>query len=194
MNIPPIRRRMLAVLAILVPLAGIFVVSVFRTGPFAPVSVRIDTIERKALTPTLSGIGTVEARWRYRIGPTRTGRLAELSVDVGDRVAASQTLGAMDPIDLDDRLAAQSATALSLESSIKMAESRLHETQSLQTYARSQHRRHLDLVKTGGVSVEAAEAASQREEAATASVASATAAVQLARSELAAARANLEAL
>lgn len=194
MNLPPIRRRLLVVLAILLPLAGLFAVAALRTGPFAPVEVSVTTLETKPLTPVLSGIGTVEARWRYRIGPTRTGRLTELGVDVGDVVKAGQILGKMDPIDLDDRLSAQAANVSALESAIAMADARLRDALASRTYTESQYRRHLALLDTHAVSEDAVEAAAQRDQAAAATVASATAAVELARREHAAARANLAAL
>jgi len=194
MNLPPIRRRLLVVLAILLPLAGLFAVAALRTGPFAPVEVGVATLENKALVPVLSGIGTVEARWRHQIGPTRTGRLAELDVDVGDAVKASQPLGKMDPIDLDDRLTAQAANMSALESAITMAEARLGDARASRTYTESQYRRHLALLDTHAVSEDAIEAAAQRDQAAAAAVASATAAIELARREHAAARANLQAI
>ncbi len=188
------RRRFLVVLAILVPLAGLFLYAALRTGPFAPVPVRIAAIERKAITPGLFGIGTVEARWRYRIGPTRTGRLAELGVDVGDTVKAGQILGKMDPIDLDERLIAQAAGVSALESAISMADARLDDARAGRTYTESQYRRYLALLETHAVSEDAVEAAAQRDQTATAAMAAATAAVELAQREHAAARASLKAL
>ena len=54
-------------------------------------------------------VGTVEARYTYRIGPTAAGRLKQLAVEVGDVVQAGNLLGEMDPVDLDERIRAQSA-------------------------------------------------------------------------------------
>ena len=194
MKLPPMRRRLLVVLAILLPLAGFFAYAALRTGPFAPLPVRVAAIERKPLAPGLFGIGTVEARWRYRIGPTRTGRLAELAVDVGDAVKAGQILGRMDPIDLDDRLAAQAASVAAMESAVAMAEARLNDTKTHRDFTASQHRRYAALLGSRAVSADTAEGAAQRDQAAAAAVVSAIAAVELARRELAAGRANLNAL
>ena len=62
------------------------------------------------LTPALFGIGTVEARRSYLIGPTTAGRVRKVAVDVGDTVKAGQLLAEMDPVDLDERLAALDAS------------------------------------------------------------------------------------
>ena len=194
MKLPPIRRRLLFVLAILLPLVVLFLLSALRTGPFAPLVVDVAAIETKPLVPVLSGIGTVEARWRYRIGPTRTGRLAELGTDVGDAVSSGQILGKMDPIDLKERVNAQAAGVSALEAAIAMADARLRDAQAGRIYADSQYRRQLALLETHAVSKDEVEVAAQREQAAAAAVESATAAVELARREHAASKANLDAL
>ena len=67
------------------------------------------TVEARSLAPELFGVGTVESRYTYRIGPTAAGRVRRLLVDVGDRVTAGQVMGEMDPVDLDDRVRAQEA-------------------------------------------------------------------------------------
>lgn len=194
MKIPPNRRRLLLMLAFLIPLAAVFVITLLRTGPLAAVPVNVAPIHRESLVPVLFGIGTVEARWRYQIGPTRTGRLDALEADVGDSVIAGRTLGKMDPIDLDDRIAAQRSSVLALESAIAMADARLTDARAGRTYTQGQYRRHLTLLETHAVSEDSVEAAAQRDEAAAAAVHSATAAIELAKREHIAARANLEAL
>lgn len=194
MKIPPNRRRLLLMLAFLIPLAAVFVITLLRAGPLAAIPVSVAPIKREALVPVLFGIGTVEARWRYQIGPTRTGRLAALQVDVGDSVTAGHTLGKMDPIDLVDRIAAQRSSVLALESAIAMADARLADANARRTYTQSQYRRYLALLASHSVSEDAVEAATQNDEAAAAAVNSATAAVELAKREHIAARANLEAL
>ncbi len=75
-------------------------------GPLAPMKVRTVSVERGDLQPALFGVGTVEAKYLYDVGPIRTGRLLELKVDHGDRVNPGQLLGRMDPVDLPQRLQA----------------------------------------------------------------------------------------
>src|SRR3546814_2903227 len=96
----------------------------------APVAVTVATVQSRALAPALFGIGTVDARYTYKIGPTFAGRLQRLDVDVGDQVTAGQVLGEMDPVDLDDRVRAQ-------ESTFKRAQARSEEhTSELQSLMR----------------------------------------------------------
>lgn len=194
MKIPPIRRRLLLMLLFLVPLAALFIITLLRTGPLAAIPVSVAPIKRESLVPVLFGIGTVEARWRYQIGPTRTGRLASVEVDVGDAVTVGSTLGNMDPIDLDERIAAQHGSVLAHEAAIVMADARLIDARARRTYTESQRRRQIALLKTHAVSQDAVESATQNDETAAAAVNSAIAAIELAKREHIAARANLEAL
>ena len=61
--------------AVIIPLFVLFVYVALRSGPLAPVSVTLATVETYDITPTLFGIGTVEARYTYKIGPTFAGRV-----------------------------------------------------------------------------------------------------------------------
>lgn len=143
-----LQRRTLALLAVLLPIAALFVYVILRSGPLAPVAVTTATVETRALTPALFGIGTVEARYTYRIGPTFAGRVQQVEVQVGDRVKAGQLLGTMDPVDLDERILAQDAA-------IRRAEAQQHETDARQRYAQAQAQRYEQLLATHTISVEA---------------------------------------
>ena len=90
--------RSLAFFAILAALAGLFAFVAVKTGPFATVAVTVATVAERSVTPSIFGIGTVEARRRYTIGPIVTGRLLRLDVNIGDRVREGQTLGEIDPV------------------------------------------------------------------------------------------------
>ena len=65
----PLSRRALSILAVLVPLAFVLGYVALRSGPLAPVAVTVVQVESKALRPSLFGVGTVEARQLYRLGP-----------------------------------------------------------------------------------------------------------------------------
>jgi HlyD family secretion protein len=194
MKLSPSARRVLLIVVILVPLAGLFLYTAFRSGPLAPVAVTVIDIQTKALSPNLSGIGTVEARYRFKIGPTRTGRLTNLSVDVGDSVEEGQTLGTMDPIDLDDRIASQQSTLDALGSFVSMARSRVAEADAQVDYTASQRSRYAELLKSRAVSQEALESAIRNQLAASAALESARTAVLAATGDQAAAKATLNAL
>jgi RND family efflux transporter MFP subunit len=179
MKLPHVRRRTLALIAAIVPLLALFAYVVLRSGPLAPVSVVATTVTRQPISPALFGVGTVEARYVYKIGPTFAGRLRQLDVDVGDRVIGGQVLGEMDPVDLDDRVRMQ-------EAAIKRAEAAVREATARQAYARGQESRYEKLLLTHAVSVEAVASRQQDRQIADAAVSSA-------REELSRSRADKEA-
>lgn len=134
----PVKGRTVAILAVIIPLLGILVFIALRSGPLAPVPVTVVTVEDRSIAPALYGIGTVEARYTYMIGPTFAGRLKRLDVQVGDSVKAGQVLGEMDPVDLVDR-------ATSQDSALKRAEASLREAVARQAHARVQAQRYEQL-------------------------------------------------
>lgn len=93
--------RTLALVGVLLPLLGLLAYAALRSGPLAPVPVAVVKVERREVTPAVFGIGTVEARYTHKIGPTFAGRLKRVEVQPGDLVKAGQLLSEMDPIDLE---------------------------------------------------------------------------------------------
>ena len=172
----PLQGRTLALLAVVVPLLGLFVYVVLRSGPLAPVAVTLATVEQKALSPALFGVGTVGTRTTTKIGPTVAGRLQRLDVEVGDRVRAGQVLGAMDPLDWDDRLLAQDAAVLRVQASLREALSR-------QVHAQTQATRYAQLLAVRAASEELATAKKQELQVADAAVAAAQAEAARVRAE-----------
>lgn len=145
----PLQNRTLALVAVIVPLLALFVYVGLRSGPLAPVAVTLTTVESRVVTPALFGIGTVEARYTYKIGPTFAGRIKHLDANVGDLVKAGQVLGEMEPVDLDDRVRSQ-------DSSFKRAEAALREAHARQVYAQTQSRRYDQLFAMRATSQEVA--------------------------------------
>ncbi|HKL83493.1 MAG TPA: efflux RND transporter periplasmic adaptor subunit [Desulfobacter sp.] len=143
----PFQKRTLALTAVLFPLLALFVYVALRSGPLAPVSVVLATVENKSLSPALFGIGTIEARYTYKIGPTVAGRVKRLDVHVGDRVKAGQVFGEMDPVDLDEHIRAQDAT-------LKQADAQLNEAQVRRDYAQTQALRYEQLLQARATSEE----------------------------------------
>ncbi|MCC6867322.1 MAG: efflux RND transporter periplasmic adaptor subunit [Burkholderiales bacterium] len=180
MKMPRIRRRTIALVGVVVPLAALFVYVALRSGPLAPVAVTATTVEAQAIAPALAGIGTVQARYTYKIGPTAAGRVKRLDVHVGDAVAAGQVLGEMDAVDLDDRIRAQQAA-------ISSADAAIRQTEAKQVYAQAQARRYQELLAVRFISEEIA--ANKRQE-----LAVADAALGAARSDATRLRADLQAL
>lgn len=138
MNSIPISRRTLAIAAVLAPLVGLLGYVALRSGPLAPVAVTVVKVEEKALRPAVFGVGNVEARQVYRIGPTAPGRLLRLSAEVGDTVKVGQLLGEMDPVDNDDRLRSQEAV-------VRRAAAMSEDATARHTHAATQARRYEQL-------------------------------------------------
>jgi len=147
----PVQKRTLAILVVLLPLLILFVYVVLRSGPLAPVPVTVTMVENLPITPALFGVGTVEARYNYKIGPTFAGRIKRLDVQVGDRVKAGQIIGAMDPVDLDERIRTQDAA-------LKRAEAQFEEVRAHQVYAKIQAQRYKELLAARSTSEEIASA------------------------------------
>ena len=127
-------------------------------GRWPPIPVTTTFVESLAIEPALFGIGTVAARYTYRIGPTTAGRLKQVDVDVGDRVHAGQQLGEMDPVDLDDRIDAQTEALKRADAAITAAEARIRDALAQKTYADAQIRRYERLFSQKIVSAEVVEA------------------------------------
>lgn len=183
----PLQRRTLALLAVVVPLLALFIYVVLRSGPLAPVEVTVATVQNRPVAPSLFGIGTVAARSTYKIGPTVSGRLLTLAVEVGDSVKAGQVLGEMDPVDLDERLKAQQAA-------VRRVQAAQQEVQARQQHAQVQAQRYRDLLAVRSTSEELAATRQQELQVANAALEAARAEAERLRAEqaaLQAQRANL---
>ncbi len=186
--------RSLALIAVLVPLAVLFVWVALRSGPLAPVPVTVVRVGSQSIAPALFGIGTVEARYTYRIGPTAAGRVLRVDVQVGDRVEAGQSIGEMDSVDVDQRLAAQAATIRRAQAEVLAADAQTLDAAARRTFARAEERRYEQLAAEQVVSQEALEARRQESQMSAAGGTGASANLEAARQELARARAESEAL
>lgn len=190
----PMNRRTLALTSFLLPLLALFIYVALRSGPLAPVPVTVTTAESRSITPALFGIGTVEARYTYKIGPTIAGRVKRVNVQVGDRVRAGQLLGEMDPVDFDDRIAAQEAALKRAEAGVLAAEAQRQEASARQGYAETQARRYEKLLQARSVSEETVESKAQERQVADAGLATSRASLEVARQELARVRADRDVL
>ena len=119
--------------------------AIARSGPLAPIRVTVAKIERGVVTPALFGIGTVEARRAYLIGPTVAGRVLRVLVDVGAPVKAGQLLAEMDPVDLYQRVAALEASHARAKSAVAVAEAQKQDALSKRELAAINARRYVDL-------------------------------------------------
>jgi RND family efflux transporter MFP subunit len=151
---PRLAPRTLALAAVIATLLGLLAYVAVRSGPMSPVAVTVETVQQRAITPGLAGIGVIEAQRSYQVGPTAAGRVLELQVEVGDRVQAGQVLGRMQPVDMEQRLQAQSAAAQRAGSGVAAAEAQLRDASAMLVQARAQYERYEALGRTQLVSRE----------------------------------------
>lgn len=178
-NLP--KKYLLALVGVVV-LAG-FGVVVARSGPLAPTQVTVAQVAEADLSASLFGIGTVEARRSYQIGPTVAGRVQSVAVDVGDVVKAGQVLGEMDPVDLDQRVSASGAAAARAQSAIDAAEAQLRDARSRRELAAINTKRYVELGEKAFVSHSVVDGKLQEQKSAEAQLAAAEAALTGARQD-----------
>ena len=186
------RRIALTGLGLLLVAAMAYVV--MRSGPLAPTRVTIVRAAEGQITPQLFGIGTVEARRNYLIGPTAAGRVRSVAVDVGDTVKAGQLLAEMDPVDLDERTAALDASVARAGSAMAAAEAQRRDAEARKDLAAVNARRYVELGRQNFISAGVVEAKLQEQASADALLAAADANLVAARQDqqrLAAERAGL---
>lgn len=156
-----------------------------RSGPLAPVRVVTSAVTRTDIAPMLFGIGVVEARRGYLVGPTSAGRVRTVAVDVGEQVTAGQILAEMEPVDLDQRHAATAAAAARARSAIDTAAAQLADSRARRRIAAANAKRYDELGRQGFVSISVSEGKSQEQKSAQAQVDAAGSALAAARQDLA---------
>jgi HlyD family secretion protein len=122
------------------------------SGPLAPIKVTVSRVDTGEVKPVLFGIGTVEARRVYLIGPTVAGRVSRVLADVGDTVTAGQLLAEMDPVDLDARVSSAVAAGLRARSAVAAADAQRDDARSRRDWAAVEAERYIELGRQGFVS------------------------------------------
>lgn len=137
-----------------VAVSGILWQVVMRSGPMAAVEVTVQSLPEQEVRREAFGIGQVEARRSYRIGPTAPGRVQSIQVDVGDTVEAGALLGEMDPVDIEAKIRAQEAGITGAKADVAAAEFALRELAARKDHAANQAARYQSLSKSSTVSAE----------------------------------------
>ncbi len=187
MNISSQTKRRVALAGLVLLLLAVLLFVVLRSGPLAPTKVTVTQVKEGTFTPALFGIGTVEARRNWMLGPTQAGRVLSVKVDVGDAVKAGQLLAEMDPVDLEQRLASLDASIARAVSGQAGATAQQADAQARRELAALNFRRNQDLAEKNFISAGAMEARLQEK-------ASAEAALQAAQANQSAAAQDLQRL
>ena len=193
-NLMSLHGRTIALASVLILLAGLLGYVALRAGPMAPIPVTVISVESQAIKPALFGIGSVEARFTHKIGPTFAGRVKRVEVQSGDHVAKGQLLGEMDPVDLDDKIGAQEATLKRAEATLLAVEAQVQEVSARKAFAEIQTKRYEQLLIARSVSEEGAQAKQQELDITQASLAAVRANLEASRQELIRARADRDGL
>ena len=177
MTISPTLRRRLTLAALALTLIAALAFVLLRAGPLAPTRVTVHRVTEGSFSPALFGIGTVEARRSWMLGPTVAGRVLSVKADVGDQVKAGQLLAEMDPVDLTQRLASLDAALTRAVSAQAGAAAQLLDAKARRDLAAINFKRNQDLANQNFISAGAMEARLQEK-------ASADAALQAAQASL----------
>ena len=177
MTISPSLRRRLALVSLALALLAAVAFVLLRAGPLAPTQVTIGQVREGSFSPALFGIGTVEARRNWMIGPTVAGRVLSVLVDVGDSVKAGQLLAEMDPVDLAQRLSSLDASLMRAASAQAAAAAQQRDAAARRDLAAINFKRNQDLATQNFISAGALEARLQEK-------ASAQAALEAAQANL----------
>lgn len=116
-----ITRRQLLMGLTLTFLLAVFGFVVLNSGPLASTKVTTIKVSDQSLAPTLFGVGTVEARRSYLMGPVVAGRVLNVYVDVGNSVKEGQLLAEMDSIDLSQKMVAAQAQVTDAKARLLLA-------------------------------------------------------------------------
>ena len=186
--------KRVGVLALALLLLGVIGFVVLNAGPLAPLQVSVTTVQEGRLHPAIFGIGTVEARRSWMVGPTVAGRVLRVQVDVGDHVKAGQLLAEMDAVDLDQRLSALDATVARAGSAQAAAKAQLADATARRELANINAKRNQDLAAQNFISAGALESRLQEKASAEATLQAAQANLSGAGQDLARIQAERAAL
>ena len=186
----PKRKIIILLLVALIPIGWLL----YSKGPLGPPKVTVTAVQQQSFKAGVFGIGTVDARLTYAIGPTQAGRVLKVFADQGDKVAAGKVLGEMDPVDLEQKVTGAAASVAKAQSSLLAAEALVRDTASRRTLARTSAERYNALFKADALSREIVDVKNNEANAAQSAHESAQAAMEAARGEVARARADYAAL
>lgn len=183
-------RKLFSCLIICAVLAG---AAFYRWSGIGPTQVVAAKTQTGIVSPTVLGIGTVQAKTSYTIGPTQTGRIAKLYVDQGDTVTVGQLLGEIDPVDLDQQVAASQAALLASQHDVNNAQARIQDAKSRMQVSQSEFTRYTQLRNVEAISQEQWETKQNEAAVAIAALDAAVAAFQSAQSKVRQAEADYQA-
>ena len=86
---------------------------------FSPLPVREHEVKLGDIVAEVMGTGTLEAHFKSTISPRISGRIQEVSVDMGDMVTAGQLLVRLDDVDMKPQVAIAEASVVVSQSALE---------------------------------------------------------------------------
>ena len=166
--------------------------ALYEWGGLGPPKVVAAKVTTGTLSPTVFGVGTVQAKISYTVGPTQTGRLLKVYADQGDMVKTGQVLGEIDPVDLEQRISASDAALAGSQHNTIAARAQIEDARSRNDLAQLTAVRYTKLFASGAVSKELLEAKQHDAEVAQAALAAAVASFQSSQSKVVQAAADYQ--
>jgi len=177
-----------------IALLALVVLVFMRSGPLAPVQVVVAEVKEGQIQPKIFGVGTVEARRSWMVGPTTAGRVLMVKADVGDQVHAGDLLAEMDSVDIAQRMEASQATVARASSALNAAHAQLSDATARRELASINAKRNQELAAQGFISAGALEARLQEKASADAAYQVAVANVEAAGQDLTRTKSEREAV
>lgn len=159
---------------------------------FAPVPVVAHTIERGAIVTEVMGTGTLEARVQMTVSPKISGRVVDVLVDQGERVATGELLVKLDDAELQQQVQIAQANVDASSAGIDRLLTDRRRATAVYEQSRKSDERTQALLKQNAISPEEADKAVEALAVADAGVARAEAAISEGQKELVAAEKTLE--
>ncbi len=119
---------------------------------FSPLSVITHTVQRDAISVEVMGTGTLEARIQTTISPKISGRIVEVIVDQGSRVATGDLLVRLDDDELQQQVAIAQANVDAASAAIVRLKTDKTRSAAVYEQAKKSHDRTVHLVEQNAAS------------------------------------------
>lgn len=158
---------------------------------FSPVPVSEHRVELGEIVAEVMGTGTLEAHFKSTISPRISGRLQEVLVDMGDRVATGKLLARLDDVELKPQVEMAEASVAVAQSTLERLQADRVQAVAVLEQAAANQERGLRLRPGGAISQEDVDKRTADWKTAQAGVARTDAALVEGRKQLIAAERNL---
>jgi HlyD family secretion protein len=176
--------------------AKFFVVVLIAIGliywfKYAAVPVSVHIVQQGEIISEVMGTGTLEAHFKSTISPRISGRLQEVSVDIGDKVTAGQLLARLDDVELKPQVEMAQASVAVAQATLDRVQADRAQTLAVLEQTTAEHKRALDLFPNKAISQSDLDKITSDWKTAQAGVARAEAAIVEGRKQLISAGMNL---